>query len=483
MIKRKQVGHHNPNKDTKRSKVKAILRIFFWFTVGVSLGFFLFISFAFILFQKLFAHAVYPGILVAGIEVGGKTQEEIEKIFAEKNARLGEKKLIFTHKDKTVATTAETLGIGFDGKLLALQAYSVGRSNDPLSNGSLIFQAYLNGIYFPASYTFSENTLKELLDPIAKEIYAEPVEALFSFENGRVITFRPSQEGQELDMEKLKKDISTKRVLILTAKEPQAITIPIPVKILKPKITTDKVNNLGIEELIGSGTSLYRGSIATRTYNISLAASRINGVLVAPDEIFSFNKVLGDISEFTGYKQAYIIQNGRTVLGDGGGVCQVSTTFFRAVLNAGLPIVERNAHAYRVAYYEQDSPPGFDATIYVPSVDFRFKNDTGKYILIQSVVDQTNAELTFNLYGTSDGREVTLSKPAITNQIPAPEPLYQDDPTLPKGEVKQVDFAAAGAIVVFTREVKKNGKTMLSDKFVSNYRPWQAVYLRGTKEN
>src|SRR6185369_9618298 len=119
--------------------------------------------------------------------------------------------------------------------------------------------------------------------------------------------------------------------------------------------------------------------------------------------------------------------------GDGGGVCQVSTTLFRAALNAGLPIVERHAHAYRVGYYEEDSPPGFDATVYVPSVDLKFKNDTDHYLLIQTVIDPQELRLTFNLYGTKDDRKVTVTTPVVTNFRPAPADLYQDDPTLPKG--------------------------------------------------
>lgn len=462
--------------------LRSIIKSLFWFSIGVLLGLFLFISFAFILFRQFYADSVYPGIIVSGIDVSGKTQKDVEKIFAEKNASFGKTKFIFTHDDTAIATTTETLSLGYDGTLLAKQAYSIGRSDNVFSNISLIFQAYLTGIYLSPSYTFSDSMLSELIEETAKAIRIEPVDALFTFENGKVLAFKPSFDGQEVDMEKLKNDILAKRPLVLFAKEPKVITIAIPIKTLKPQTTTDEANNLGIKELIGTGTSTYRGSIPSRAFNINLAALRVNGILVAPEEVFSFNKALGDVSEFTGYKQAYIIQNGRTVLGDGGGVCQVSTTFFRAVLAAGLPIVERNAHAYRVGYYEQDSPPGFDATIYVPSVDFRFKNDTGKNILIQSVNDAVNERLTFNLYGASDGREVMTSKPTITNQTPAPEPLYQDDPTLPKGTVKQVDYAALGATVSIIREVKRDGKIILSDKFVSNYRPWQAVYLRGTKE-
>ena len=169
------------------------------------------------------------------------------------------------------------------------------------------------------------------------------------------------------------------------------------------------------------------------------------------------------------------------MLGNGGGTCQVSTTLFRAALREGLPIVERHAHAYRVGYYEQDSAPGIDATVYVPSVDFKFKNDTGHHILIQSILDPEELRLTFMIYGTSDGRISEVTTPVITNQSPAPETKFEDDPTLPVGTVKQVDFAAAGANTVFTRTVTRDGKVIIADTFKSNYRPWQAVFLRGTK--
>jgi vancomycin resistance protein YoaR len=208
----------------------------------------------------------------------------------------------------------------------------------------------------------------------------------------------------------------------------------------------------------------------------------MNGVLIAPDEVFSFNKAIGDISRYTGYKEAYVISGGKTILGDGGGVCQVSTTLFRAALNTGLPIEERHGHAYRVGYYEQQSSPGLDATIYVPSVDFKFRNDTPQHILIQSYVDPTTLTLTFTMYGTKDGREVSVTTPVIKSQTPAPETRYQDDPTLPKDTVKQVEYAAPGAVVSFSRTVMKDGKVHISDTYTTRYRPWGAVFLRGTKE-
>lgn len=462
--------------------MKKWVKIAFWFSVGVGFGLFFLISFTFIIFQKLYATTVYPGVIMNGVHFGGKTKQEVENFFKARNTAIGQTKFVFSTGEKIVTISATDINYGYNETLLAEQAYAIGRSDNITSNISLIFQAYLNGIYLSPSYHFSDQKLEESLAQITQELYIESEDALFTFQNNRVVAFRPSKDGQAVDTEALKNALRSKTVLIVSAQKPQEVKLSIPIKILKPKVTTEKANSLGIEELIGSGTSLFQGSIPSRVYNITLAATRLNGILVEPGEVFSFNKALGDVSAFTGYRQAYVIQNGRTVLGDGGGVCQVSTTFFRALLNTGLPIVERNAHAYRVGYYEQDSGPGFDATIYVPSVDLKFKNDTGSYILIQTAIDPTYYRLTFYLYGKKDGREVTLSKAIITSQSPAPAPLYQDDPTLSKGTVKQVDFAAPGANVYFTREVKKDGKMIISDKFTSSYRSWQAVFLRGTKE-
>lgn len=453
-----------------------------WFLIGAILGLFLLLSFTFIIFQKAYTQRIYPGVTVNAVNFGGKTEKDVKNFFAKKNAKIAETKFVFTYESETIVVTAKELDFGYNDDLLAQQAYSLGRSNDVFSNISFILQAYLNGVNLPPSYKYSENQLETILAPIIKKVNLPATDALFTFENGRVVAFRPSADGQEVDIKNIKNQLSDKTFMIISAEKPLTITFPISVKTITPTVSTDKANNLGIKELIGTGTSLFQHSIESRIFNITLASAKFNGILVAPEEVFSFNKILGDVSTLTGYKQAYIIQDGRTILGDGGGVCQVSTTFFRAILDAGLPVMKRHAHSYRVGYYEQDSPPGLDATVYYPSTDLRFKNDTENYILIQTFIDSNVLRLTFLLYGTKDGRQVTINKPVITSQTPAPPDLYQDDPTLPKGEIKQVDFAAAGANVYFTRQVNRNGKTIINDKFVSNYQPWQAIYLRGTKE-
>ncbi len=330
-----------------------------------------------------------------------------------------------------------------------------------------------------------DNILNYIEKKIVPGVNKEPQNAVFHYqsdnadESGKVIEFLPAKKGAVINKEAMVSTI-IEQLHKLESNEDKVAVAKIPVENTSPEITTEQVNNLGIKELIGRGTSKFAGSIPGRIHNVGLASSKFTGVLLAPGETLSFNKILGDVSSFTGYKQAYIIKDGRTVLGDGGGVCQVSTTLFRAVLNAGLPIVERHAHSYRVGYYEQDSGPGIDATVFDPTSDFRFTNDTPGHILIQSIYNKEKLSLVFEIYGTSDGRISTVTKPVVAGVTAPPPDLYIDDPTLPTGQVKQVDHKAWGAKVSFNYKVERSGETLIDKTFYSNYRPWQSVFMRGT---
>ena len=313
---------------------------------------------------------------------------------------------------------------------------------------------------------------------ITPEVERAPQNAVLHFENERVTEFVPAKDGLSIEKDALINEIII-NLSVLENSEDKSFSIDIPVRRSSPEITLNEVNDLGIRELLGRGSSKFRGSISGRVHNISLAASKFDGLLVPPGETFSFNNALGDVSSFTGYKQAYIIKDGKTVLGDGGGVCQVSTTLFRAMLDAGLPITERRAHSYRVSYYEQDSSPGLDATIYAPTTDLKFINDTPGHLLIQTQFDAVNYSLVFEIYGTSDGRVAKVSKPVITSSIAPPEDLYIDDPSLPEGTIRQIDYKAWGARAVFDYTVVRNGEKIIEKTYVSNYQPWRAVFLRG----
>lgn len=315
---------------------------------------------------------------------------------------------------------------------------------------------------------------------IAQQINRPAQNAVFQFTGQAVTQFKPALPGRTLDQPATAQAI-TAALEQLVAAGPNEQIVALTVAETAPKITTESVNNLGIKELIGKGESTFHGSIASRKHNVALTAGRLNGRLVPPGEVFSFNQAVGDISQATGYQSAYIIKDGRTILGDGGGVCQDSTTMFRAALNAGLEIIERHPHSYRVSYYEQDSPVGVDATVYSPTTDFKFRNDTPGHILIQTQADLTRNYLKIEIYGTGDGRKATLANFRLWGQTPPPPDLYVDDPTLPIGQTRQVDWKAAGAKAAFDWKVERGGEIIHQKTFYSSYQPWQAVYLKGTQ--
>lgn len=463
-------------------KTLSFLAPSFWFITGFIIAAVTLASLIVIYFQHTYKDKVIPGVFVENVYVGELTREQVEEIYDEKNSRIHAVNFNLVHQDTIATVSAKDLQVGYDTKLITEQAFSLGKNSNLLSDMAVIIDSYLNGKQIVASYSSDSERLKTALEDLDKQIYKEPVNAQFTVTNNRVTAFQESSNGQSIDYEKLTTLFQNHVKKIIKEESPQVITMQVPIMVVEPEITTEKANNLGIVEVIGQGVSHYAGSVPNRAHNVALAASKFNGVLIQPDEVFSFNKAIGNIDRYTGYKEAYVIQGGKTVLGDGGGVCQVSTTLFRAVLNAGLPVEERYGHAYRVGYYEQQSPPGLDATIYVPTVDFKFKNDTNKHILIQTYIDPTDMSLTFTFYGTKDGRQVTVTDPVVTSQTPPPEPRYEDDPTLPKDTVKQVEYAAAGAVVTFNRTVIKDGEVHISDSYTTRYRPWGAVYLRGTQE-
>jgi len=320
-------------------------------------------------------------------------------------------------------------------------------------------------------YMLDEPKFEAFSDSIAQDVNELPRGQVVSTSEDKVLEFKLIRDGKELNKKEFTKRF---REAFFGVKK----LVELPMNTVSGPGDKEKY---GILALLGEGVSTYKGSGAGRIHNLILAAERTNGVLVAPGAIYSMNNSVGDVSAATGYDIAYIIQEGRTVLGSGGGVCQTSTTLFRSVLDAGLPIVMRHPHAYRVSYYEQNMPVGFDASVFQPTWDFQFKNDTPNYVLVQTSYNLNESSLTFRIFGTPDGRTVEISEPVVTNQSPPPPALYQDDPTLLKGVTRQVDFPAWGASVRFTRTVKRGGTVLFEDVFNSRYQPWRAIYLVGTK--
>lgn len=430
-------------------------------------------------FEQRYRGRVYPHVTAGEISVSGKTPKEIEDYWLNQNARFADVRFELRYDGKIATISGSDLELGFDATLSATQAYLVGRSEQILSN--LYLKLSGSPVALAPYFRWESDVIDKTLASIAAKVDVPVVNALFHFENGKVTAFKPSSSGRKLNLDEANTRL-TEAFHTAARTQEKRVTILMPVETILPTATTDQVNSYGIKERISSGYSEFSGSSAGRIHNVALAAARLNGILIKPGETFSFNDAIGDISAATGYQSAYIIKEGRTVLGDGGGVCQVSTTIFRAALAAGLPIVERHAHAYRVHYYEEGGfKAGMDATVYGPTYDLKFTNDTPNYILIQAKINLARLSLTFDFYGTSDGRKPQISNQKLWDVTPPPPDLYQDDPTLPRGTVKQVDFAAWGAKASFDYLVTRNGETLQKKTFFSNFRPWQAVYLQGVQ--
>ncbi|MHB8572432.1 MAG: VanW family protein [Candidatus Dormibacteria bacterium] len=282
----------------------------------------------------------------------------------------------------------------------------------------------------------------------------------------------PSQDGREADVSQLATSI-TQMIEDPTSNR----SIELPTRVTKAVFTTDMAQALGITAMVGQGVSHFAGSTTERKQNVRVAADHIYGSMIKPGQDFSFNGSVGDISLSTGYLEGLIIKGGRTVPGVGGGVCQVSTTVFRAALNAGLPIVERHAHDYRVGWYEQGGfPPGLDATVF-DGIDLRFRNDTDSTLVMLTNYDPAGT-LTVSLWAQHPlGRQVTLSDPVISNQKPHPDDQYILDQTLPPGTTRQVDYAHDGLDVAITRTVKQGDTVLFTDTFTSHYAPWRSIFL------
>lgn len=225
---------------------------------------------------------------------------------------------------------------------------------------------------------------------------------------------------------------------------------------------------------LATGTSSFTGSPDFRVHNIRVGAARLHGQWLARGAELSFNALIGPVSAARGFRRGYVITGGTLNLEDGGGLCQVSTTAFRAALLAGLPITERHAHSVQVGYY---GAPGLDAAVYAPAKDLRWRNDTPGPLLLQTDWDAAAGQLNVHLFGRSDGRRVQLLPTRVRDRVTPPAPTFLADPALAPGTARRVDMPAPGATVAVVREVlRPGGGDVRQDVFRSRYQPWGGVF-------
>lgn len=364
------------------------------------------------------------------------------------------------------AVTTDGATPAVTGKLPAPLRLDDERYGLTLALDPVIGQQILNA----TSGQVDEAALRTYLDKWAAQFDIAPRNARLHFNSatGGVTVVQESLAGRRLDIDAT---VTAVREAVAAGSQRAALVmVEAP-----PTIDMNRVAEMGIRELVASGTSYFAGSSAARIRNIEVAAEKFDGLVIPPGEIFSFNGAVEDVSSANGFEDSLIIWGDQTAVGVGGGVCQVSTTVFRAAYSGGFPIVERYNHGYVVSWY---GDPGLDATIFTPSVDFRFRNDTGAYLLIEPVVDSARGVITFNFYGTKPDRIVTVGVPQRTDVIEPEPPTYVVNEALAPGQRKQVEWEQKGMTVTVERTIVENGTTR-TDTLTSVYSPWQAVYEVG----
>ena len=320
--------------------------------------------------------------------------------------------------------------------------------------------------------TIDEGALASWLNGLLKEeVDRDPVNAKIAWNSEReeVFAVEESRNGVRLKPAAL----ATEIVASFWGGHP---VVEIPVAVVRPEIDSDRLDELGITTKLAVGDSAYVGSNDGRATNIVVGANLLNGTLIPPGGEFSFNHAIGVIEESKGFVEAAVISGERIGRDVGGGICQVSTTVFRAALLAGLPITEWWPHTYRLGFYELDGwLPGYDASILQPDGDpfgggdFKFENPTDSWMLVESFTE--NERVYVIIYGADTGYRVELSEPRISDPIPAPkEDIEVVDPELPKGTIEQSEYEQDGLQVVFDRTVlDQDGEIVLQDTWDTTF--------------
>jgi len=316
---------------------------------------------------------------------------------------------------------------------------------------------------------------KYLDETIAKKLDV-PVDTVKIYKDkdkdDKIVIEGKGENGYKIDKGLLKKSIEM-------AIENGISRITMPILEMKPEVQiSDDLKKLGITEIIAVGRTSYYGSPPNRVFNIKVGANKLNGALIAPDEVFSFNKRIGPVDGAHGFLNELVIKPEGIIPESGGGLCQVSTTTYRAALFGGLPIEYRQEHSFAIGYYAQVLGHGLDATVYTGSVDLKFRNDTGHHVLVQAYV-KNNYELFVILYGTSDGRKVEMEGPYTSNYTGPGETVYIKTSDLPMGQQKRIENGFVGFRALWYRYITKADGQKIVEEIKTLYKFQPAKVLVG----
>ncbi len=414
---------------------------------------------------------IYPGVSVGEIDLTGKNKQEATNILTNKygNAIL-KKKITVKVLDKSYDMDYSKLNARYNIEEVVNEAMAYGKEGNMFSKHHLIKNPNKKSV--DLKFAYDPKYINEFVSDIAKATNRNPVNASIKAVSEGNFKITEDKIGYKLQNENLEKEITEK----INGKLGEDIEINAKVDKLKAKTTSYELKKINTK--IASFSTNYSKSSNERAYNVELAAKAINGTVLMPGDVFSYNGVVGERTYDKGYKDAPIIVGNKVESGLGGGICQVSSTLYQAVLRTGLKSVERNNHSLPTSYL----PIGLDATVVYGNLDYKFKNTYDFPIYIESITQ--NRMLYFNLYGSSNAKDRTYEIATEVYETVPPEVKIINDPNLAEGQQVVEKYGSNGYKVKVYRKTYENGK-LVNTEFISNdyYRPTEGRIRKGTKKS
>lgn len=412
------------------------------------------------------AGKILPGVESAGVSLEGLNQQMAEEVLREKLDSPEKGVLVLEGEGRNWEMPMKGIGAFYDYRETAKSAYSVGRSGFFFRRLSDSLEKRAETTVIPLFLKFDSEKLKRELEKINREYSMPPRDARLVIENEKEIRLLSGADGVEMDVEETMRRIAGLQAGL-------AVRVAIASKPVPPRISDKDIS--GLTDILGEcTTSFYPGSEG-RSSNIDRASERLGGTLVKPGEVLSFNRTVGPVDGPGGYDKAPVIVDEKLVDDYGGGICQVSTTLYGAVLLSGLEVVERYPHSSPVKY----APPGLDATVSEGLLDFVFKNNLGSPVYIISSVNVGDGSVKIALAGKRQQNIVYRVETETKGVLP--EVVMKSSPWLRKGQSNVVDEGSPGyEVTVYRVEVTVTGeerREQISDDY---YPPDPKVVEMGT---
>ena len=414
-----------------------------------------------------FKERVPWGVYLAGTPLGGKSYQEVELLLGELHAGLKKEQVniyIASKQDPLVFPLAE-LGLTLAKDRLLQEVKKLRFS----FNIKEMYNFLTYGVHLPQKFNFEDEKWKKALGPVQAGWYTPPRNATIYAEQGK-LKMKPSQKGQRLNIEKAGEEIMEK----LSCRTSFPLNVYLEREWLFPEKTIMHILQMGIREEAASASTYFSSTDQNRNYNIALAAGKLDNIILAPGELFSFNRLVGEANLGAGFKEAPVIVQGRVVPGPGGGICQVSSTLYHAALLAGVSIEERHNHGLPVGYL----PPGYDATIAYDYLDLKFRNNKPYYLLIHLQVFENAIKAT--IFGSPSPTEKIE---VVTQGLQRIEPpvKYEQRADQPVTYQRVVQVGKPGFTVETVRIFYENGQE-IKREFLGkdHYMPTPQIIAVGT---